>query len=266
MTDNYRKTARIVGTSRTSGLALAAAGTVIGTVRGGLRTGLHDLADSSEGRLVVESLDMTEPEQISALRERLATRSLDLLFVNAAGCCAPWGQQEPGTYHWVLGAGREPAVRTAGSRPGTARRSSRRPRRWHRSWSLSRYSGGFVKSLKHIIGSVAAVAVMGIASSLLAAPAAQAAAPSPALVITSPILLDVSPNGPITGTASSAEAGQDVNISLGNNSYSATVQADGKWSVTIPPGALPVGLDTVTATLTDDAGDSTTVTDTFVQI
>ncbi|WP_297549743.1 Ig-like domain-containing protein [Amycolatopsis sp.] len=76
----------------------------------------------------------------------------------------------------------------------------------------------------------------------------------------------MSPNGPITGTAPSAEAGQNVNISLGNSSYSATVQADGMWSVSIPTGALPIGLDTVTATLTDDAGNSTTVTDTFVQI
>jgi NAD(P)-dependent dehydrogenase (short-subunit alcohol dehydrogenase family) len=56
---------------------------VIGTVRGAERTELHDLADSSDGRLVVEQLDITEPKQISALRERLTGRELDLLFVNA---------------------------------------------------------------------------------------------------------------------------------------------------------------------------------------
>ncbi|MEV6566982.1 SDR family NAD(P)-dependent oxidoreductase [Streptomyces kronopolitis] len=84
-----RKTALIVGASRTLGLALAAeylrrGWDVIGTVRGNRRTGLHDLADASEGRLTIESLEMTAPEQISALRDRLATRTLDLLFVNAA--------------------------------------------------------------------------------------------------------------------------------------------------------------------------------------
>ncbi|WP_327700832.1 SDR family oxidoreductase [Streptomyces decoyicus] len=88
MTDT-RKTALIVGASRTLGLALAAAylrrgWDVIGTVRGSRHTGLHDLAEASGGRLTIESLEMTEPEQISALRDRLAQRTLDLLFVNAA--------------------------------------------------------------------------------------------------------------------------------------------------------------------------------------
>ena len=84
-----RSTALIVGASRGLGLGLAAeylrrGWDVIGTVRGSGRTALHDLADSSEGRLAVESLDMNVPEQVSALRERLAGRPLDLLFVNAA--------------------------------------------------------------------------------------------------------------------------------------------------------------------------------------
>jgi NAD(P)-dependent dehydrogenase (short-subunit alcohol dehydrogenase family) len=87
MADN--KTALIIGASRTLGLALVTeylrrGWNVIGTVRGDRRTELHDLAESSGGRLVVESLEMTEPEQISALRDRLAGRTLDLLFVNAA--------------------------------------------------------------------------------------------------------------------------------------------------------------------------------------
>nr|WTB09968.1 SDR family NAD(P)-dependent oxidoreductase [Streptomyces antimycoticus] len=82
------KTALIVGASRTFGLALATeyahrGWNVIGTVRGDRRTGLHDLAEASGGRVTVESLDMTAPEQIAALRERLAERTLDLLFVNA---------------------------------------------------------------------------------------------------------------------------------------------------------------------------------------
>ncbi|PBC75565.1 NAD(P)-dependent dehydrogenase (short-subunit alcohol dehydrogenase family) [Streptomyces sp. TLI_235] len=88
MTDT-RKTALIVGASRTLGLAMAAEylrrdWDVIGTVRGSRRTGLHDLAEASGGRLTVESLEMTEPDQVSALRDRLAGRTLDLLFVNAA--------------------------------------------------------------------------------------------------------------------------------------------------------------------------------------
>lgn len=53
MTDT-RKTALIVGASRTLGLALAAAylrrgWDVIGTVRGSRHTGLHDLAEASGG-------------------------------------------------------------------------------------------------------------------------------------------------------------------------------------------------------------------------
>jgi NAD(P)-dependent dehydrogenase (short-subunit alcohol dehydrogenase family) len=89
MTDNTKKTALVVGASRTLGLGLAAeylrrGWNIIGTVRGAGRTELHHLAESSAGRLVVESLDMTEPEQISALRERLTGHTLDLLFVNVA--------------------------------------------------------------------------------------------------------------------------------------------------------------------------------------
>jgi NAD(P)-dependent dehydrogenase (short-subunit alcohol dehydrogenase family) len=82
------RTALIVGASRTLGLALATAylrlgWDVIGTVRGAGRTELHAVAEASEGRLLVESLDITEPDQISALRDRLADRKVDLLFVNA---------------------------------------------------------------------------------------------------------------------------------------------------------------------------------------
>ncbi len=99
MTDT-RNTALVIGASRTLGLGLAAellrrGWDVIGTVRGHRRTGLHDLADTHPladpadthaGRLTVESLEMTDPEQTAALRDRLADagRTLDLLFVNAA--------------------------------------------------------------------------------------------------------------------------------------------------------------------------------------
>ncbi|CAN5457205.1 SDR family oxidoreductase [soil metagenome] len=79
----------IAGASRGLGQAMAAeflkkGWRVIGTVRGGTtRTPLHDLADSSEGRLEIEILDIDEPDQIAALHGRLAHRRLDILFVNA---------------------------------------------------------------------------------------------------------------------------------------------------------------------------------------
>ncbi|MER6364044.1 SDR family NAD(P)-dependent oxidoreductase [Kitasatospora sp. NPDC001527] len=85
-----RPTALVVGASRTLGLGITAeylrrGWHVIGTVRGSRPTGLHALRDApSGGRLTVEQLEMTDPEQIAALRDRLAGRTLDLLFVNAA--------------------------------------------------------------------------------------------------------------------------------------------------------------------------------------
>jgi len=83
------ETALIVGASRGLGHAiateLAARGWhVIGTVRDpAARTPLHNLADASDGRVEVEHLDITEPDQLPPLRERLAGRRLDVLFVNA---------------------------------------------------------------------------------------------------------------------------------------------------------------------------------------
>ena len=82
------RTALIVGASRTLGLGLARelldrGWTVVGTVRGTSRTGLHDLAADSGGRLEIEKVDVTVPDEVGALRRRLGSRSLDLLFVNA---------------------------------------------------------------------------------------------------------------------------------------------------------------------------------------
>ncbi len=57
--------------------------TIVGTVRDGARTKLHDLADEHGARVEIESLDITRPDQISALRDRLSGRRFDVLFVNA---------------------------------------------------------------------------------------------------------------------------------------------------------------------------------------
>lgn len=89
MSGDERRTALIVGASRAIGLAMAAeflkrGWDVIATVRGTQRTPLHDLTDTAGDRLTIETLDMTAPQQIAALRDRLAERSLDLLFVNGA--------------------------------------------------------------------------------------------------------------------------------------------------------------------------------------
>lgn len=82
-------TVLLVGASRGLGHAMAAeflkkGWHVVGTVRAGSgRTLLHDLADAHPGWVDIETLDMTRPEEIRALRERLSGRVFDILFVNA---------------------------------------------------------------------------------------------------------------------------------------------------------------------------------------
>lgn len=78
----------IAGASRGLGAAMAAGFLergwhVIGTVRAAARTELHELAEQYPGRVHVEMLDIDEADQIAALRERLAGKSFDILFVNA---------------------------------------------------------------------------------------------------------------------------------------------------------------------------------------
>lgn len=83
------QTALVIGASRGLGHAIATelatrGWHVIGTIRDpAARTPLHDLADASDGRVEVEHLDITEPDQLPPLRERLAGRRLEVLFVNA---------------------------------------------------------------------------------------------------------------------------------------------------------------------------------------
>jgi NAD(P)-dependent dehydrogenase (short-subunit alcohol dehydrogenase family) len=89
MPSDETPTVLIAGASRGLGHAMAAeflkkGWNVIGTVRAAAgRTPLHDVADDFPGRLEIETLDINEPTQLAALRERLSGRSLDVLFVNA---------------------------------------------------------------------------------------------------------------------------------------------------------------------------------------
>jgi NAD(P)-dependent dehydrogenase (short-subunit alcohol dehydrogenase family) len=56
---------------------------VVATARADFGTSLHRLAEKSDGRLVVERVDINEPSQVAALRAQLASWKFDLLFVNA---------------------------------------------------------------------------------------------------------------------------------------------------------------------------------------
>ncbi|MEI7229477.1 Ig-like domain-containing protein [Pectobacterium carotovorum] len=65
----------------------------------------------------------------------------------------------------------------------------------------------------------------------------------------------------ITGTASTTEAGQFVSVVLNGKTYSAQVSITGTWSVSVPAADLAQltdGSHTITATLTDTAGNTTT--------
>jgi len=78
----------LIGASRGLGHAMAAeflkkGWNVVGTVRGGGRTRLHDLAEEFAGRVEIEALDICELDQLAALRDRLSGRVFDMLFVNA---------------------------------------------------------------------------------------------------------------------------------------------------------------------------------------
>ena len=82
------KTILLIGASRGLGYAMAEeylkhGWHVVGTVRGESRTGLHDLAARSGGKLEIETVDINFPDQVAALRARLARRIFDVLFVNA---------------------------------------------------------------------------------------------------------------------------------------------------------------------------------------
>ncbi|CAN7695165.1 SDR family NAD(P)-dependent oxidoreductase [Caballeronia sp. LjRoot34] len=83
-----QKTVFLIGASRGLGFAmveeyLTRGWRVIATGREGSTEKLRQIAKASDGALEVETVDITIPEQVAALRGRLEGRRLDVLFVNA---------------------------------------------------------------------------------------------------------------------------------------------------------------------------------------
>lgn len=81
-------TVLIVGASRGIGHAMAdqflrRGWRVVGTVRGDAGKALSDLAEIYADRMIVERLDIDEPDQIADVRDRLDGVAVDVLFVNA---------------------------------------------------------------------------------------------------------------------------------------------------------------------------------------
>ncbi|WP_421081547.1 Ig-like domain-containing protein, partial [Serratia fonticola] len=67
----------------------------------------------------------------------------------------------------------------------------------------------------------------------------------------------------VSGTASVADAGRTVTLTLNGKTYTAVVQPDGSWSTSLPAAdlqALGDGSHNLVATLTDAAGNSTSTT------
>jgi NAD(P)-dependent dehydrogenase (short-subunit alcohol dehydrogenase family) len=78
----------IIGASRGLGLAMATeylgrGARVVGTVRSDSPTPLRDARGSTGDRVQIERVDINDPVQVTALRERLHLNTFDLLVVNA---------------------------------------------------------------------------------------------------------------------------------------------------------------------------------------
>jgi NAD(P)-dependent dehydrogenase (short-subunit alcohol dehydrogenase family) len=81
------KTLLLIGASRGLGFALAEeylkrGWHVVATERDRTTSKLANLLGVSDGRLEIETVDIVYPDQVAALRARLASRRFDLLFVN----------------------------------------------------------------------------------------------------------------------------------------------------------------------------------------
>jgi NAD(P)-dependent dehydrogenase (short-subunit alcohol dehydrogenase family) len=78
----------LIGASRGLGFALTEeyikrGWHVVATERDSATSKLHDLLRAAQGRLEIATVDITYPDQVAALRARLASRQFDMLFVNA---------------------------------------------------------------------------------------------------------------------------------------------------------------------------------------
>ena len=78
----------LIGASRGLGFALAEeylkrGWHVVATERNRTTSKLHDLLGSAKDRLEIETVDINYPDQVAALRARLASRTFDMLFVNS---------------------------------------------------------------------------------------------------------------------------------------------------------------------------------------
>jgi len=78
----------LIGASRGLGFGLAEeyltrGWRVVATERDRTTSKLHTLLGAFDGRLEIETVDIVYPEQVAALRARLASRKFDLLFVNS---------------------------------------------------------------------------------------------------------------------------------------------------------------------------------------
>jgi NAD(P)-dependent dehydrogenase (short-subunit alcohol dehydrogenase family) len=78
----------LIGASRGLGFALAdeylkRGWRVVATERSRSASKLHDLLGAADDRLEIETVDINYPDQVAALRVRLASRQFDMLFVNA---------------------------------------------------------------------------------------------------------------------------------------------------------------------------------------
>jgi NAD(P)-dependent dehydrogenase (short-subunit alcohol dehydrogenase family) len=87
-------TVLIIGASRGLGLALTRewlqrGWSVIATVRTQGQSGLREIAGTSNGRLRIEHLEMTDVAAVKLLREQLSGHELDVLFVNAGVANGP---------------------------------------------------------------------------------------------------------------------------------------------------------------------------------
>ena len=85
---SQKKTVLMIGASRGLGFAmveeyLKRGWQVIATGREGSTERLQRRAQSAHGALEIDTVDVTMPEQVAALHERLEGRQLDMLFVNA---------------------------------------------------------------------------------------------------------------------------------------------------------------------------------------